>query len=425
MGHRSVDGDVPDAVLGISTDESLSAEVPAQKVDTSQSLPSLDWVCADATLKLLVDFPLPGLAHGIILAPLDGSAQVVVNGQEDVLDGDIGIPRREAGVGGNIEQPRQVTHTKPQSGQWGARGRLSKDCWRKAWVGLGGGRTHVVLKVRRDERGMEVHTGGHRCGWDERKGICLGDWRRCVDAGMWRGGIGREGRGIAWRREGHVREGRRRRRPRRRGKRRGRGCWRWDGANLCDGVRVETHTTGVLVVSHGWMYAGVVVDVRNVRADRQNTLEVYWREGWRRMDEGSDEGKLNRLSGQRSRLVGWRSIYKGSVASRSQPSQATNNKKALVRLSASRGNADPNHSSHLVPTKIVLDAISQPIGSTAVLSRGPCECHVTCGRSSRVRSPGFTSPFPRTGLRLFRLSSPFPVSDECPMSSKLLSAPLE
>jgi len=120
MGHRSVDGDVPDAVLGISTDESLSAEVPVQKVDTSQSLPSLDWVCADATLKLLVDFPLPGLAHGIILAPLDGSAQVEVDGEEDVLDGDIGFPGREARVGGNIEQPRQVTHTKPQSGQWGA-----------------------------------------------------------------------------------------------------------------------------------------------------------------------------------------------------------------------------------------------------------------------------------------------------------------
>lgn len=214
MRHRSVDGDVPDAVLGISPDESLSAEASVQKVDTSQALPSLDWVCADATLKLLVDFPLPGLAHGIILAPLDGSTQVVIDGEEDVLDGDIGLPGREAGVGGNIEQPRQVTHTKPQSGQWGARGRLSKDCLRKAGVGLGGGRTHVVLKVWRDERGMEVHTGGHRCRRDEWKGVCLGDWRGCVHAGMWRGGIRREVRGIAWRRERHAREGRGRRRPR-------------------------------------------------------------------------------------------------------------------------------------------------------------------------------------------------------------------
>jgi len=39
-----MDDDVPHVVLGVSTDEPLGTMAPIQEVDTSESLPPLNWV---------------------------------------------------------------------------------------------------------------------------------------------------------------------------------------------------------------------------------------------------------------------------------------------------------------------------------------------------------------------------------------------
>lgn len=44
VGNHLVDDDVPHAVLGMSTDDSLGAVASIQEVDTSKSLPPLNWV---------------------------------------------------------------------------------------------------------------------------------------------------------------------------------------------------------------------------------------------------------------------------------------------------------------------------------------------------------------------------------------------
>lgn len=99
-----------------------------------------------------------------------------MNGEQDVLNCDVGVPRREAGVGGNVEHPGEIANTKPQIGQWWAGGGLGKDGWREVWIGLRGYETHVVLEVGRDDCGVKVHARGQRCGWDIGEGVCLRGW---------------------------------------------------------------------------------------------------------------------------------------------------------------------------------------------------------------------------------------------------------
>lgn len=103
MRHDSVDDDIPHAVLGMSTDESLGAVASIQEVDTLKPLPPLNWVPANTMLELPEDFRLPRLARGFILGALHSRAEMVVDGEQDVLNCDVGLPRREAGVGGNVE----------------------------------------------------------------------------------------------------------------------------------------------------------------------------------------------------------------------------------------------------------------------------------------------------------------------------------
>ena len=52
-----------------------------------------------------------------------------MNGEQDVLNCNVGIPRRETDVGVNVEHPRDIVNTKPQIGQWWAGGGLGKDGW--------------------------------------------------------------------------------------------------------------------------------------------------------------------------------------------------------------------------------------------------------------------------------------------------------
>ena len=49
--HQSVDDDVPDAVLGLSTDESLGTDASTQKVDPAEPLTALTFVRAHARLE--------------------------------------------------------------------------------------------------------------------------------------------------------------------------------------------------------------------------------------------------------------------------------------------------------------------------------------------------------------------------------------
>ena len=192
--------DVPDAVLGVRTDETLSANASVQEVDTSEPLPTLSGISTNTTLELAEDLRLPRLAHGLILGTLDGRAEVVVDGEQHVVDSDVGFPRRECGIGENVEHPGEVTHTKSQRGQRRVGGGRSEDGRRELWVVLGWGIPHVVLEVGRDERGMETHAGCQRCWWDEWEGVCLRDWGRGVDLGMWDGRIVRERRRrVGWR----------------------------------------------------------------------------------------------------------------------------------------------------------------------------------------------------------------------------------
>ena len=84
----------------------------AQKVDTSESLPSLNRVMPDAPLERLEDFRLPSLAHGIVLVGLDRCAEVVIEANENVLDSDDGVPRRQLGVGSNGAMPGETRNAK-------------------------------------------------------------------------------------------------------------------------------------------------------------------------------------------------------------------------------------------------------------------------------------------------------------------------
>ena len=109
---RSVDDDVPYAVLGLSANESLSTETSAQKVDTPESLPALNWVRAHARFERAEDILLPGLAHGLILVTLDCRAKVEIDGDQDVLDGDERVARGVSGIWKDREEPGEVSNAK-------------------------------------------------------------------------------------------------------------------------------------------------------------------------------------------------------------------------------------------------------------------------------------------------------------------------
>ena len=83
--------------------QSLGAVASIQEVDTSKPLPLLNRVWANTTLEIPEDFRLPRMAHDLILSALHIRAEVVVDGEQDVLNCDVGFPRREGGVGGNVE----------------------------------------------------------------------------------------------------------------------------------------------------------------------------------------------------------------------------------------------------------------------------------------------------------------------------------
>ena len=150
MRCDSVNDDVPHAVLGVRSDETLSADASVQEIDTSEPLPALKGISANTTLELAEDLRLPRLAHGLILGTLDGRAEVVVDGEQHVVDSDVRFPGRESGVGENIEHPGKVTHTKSQRGKWRAGGGRGEDRGRQVWVVLGRGIPHVVLEAGRD-----------------------------------------------------------------------------------------------------------------------------------------------------------------------------------------------------------------------------------------------------------------------------------
>ena len=79
VGTSLSNDDVPHAVLGLSTHESLGTEASAQEVDTPEPLPALNWVRTDAPLELSEDLPFPSPVHSLILAALDCRAKVEVN----------------------------------------------------------------------------------------------------------------------------------------------------------------------------------------------------------------------------------------------------------------------------------------------------------------------------------------------------------
>jgi hypothetical protein len=112
--RRLLNDNVPHVALRLSTDESLSAEVTAQKVDAPKALPPLSWIRTDTALKRLEDLRLPSLAHGIILVTLDCRAEVEVDGKQDILDGDNGTPWREARVRNSVKHPGKIANANRQ-----------------------------------------------------------------------------------------------------------------------------------------------------------------------------------------------------------------------------------------------------------------------------------------------------------------------
>ena len=65
----------------------------AQKVDTSEPFPSLSRVMPDAPLERLENCRLLSLVHGVVLVGFDRRAEMEVEANKDVLDGDEGVPR--------------------------------------------------------------------------------------------------------------------------------------------------------------------------------------------------------------------------------------------------------------------------------------------------------------------------------------------
>ena len=98
------DDDFPDFVIRLSTNDALSGNAVAQKVDTSEPLPSLNRVMPNAPLERLKNFPLSSIAHGIVLVGFGRCAEMEIEANENVLDGDDGVPR----VGPNGAVPRDT-----------------------------------------------------------------------------------------------------------------------------------------------------------------------------------------------------------------------------------------------------------------------------------------------------------------------------
>jgi hypothetical protein len=62
----------------------------------------------NAPLEHLENFRLPRLAHGIVLVGLDLSAEMEIEANENVLDGDDGVTRRQLWVGPNGAVPGET-----------------------------------------------------------------------------------------------------------------------------------------------------------------------------------------------------------------------------------------------------------------------------------------------------------------------------
>jgi hypothetical protein len=122
---------------------------------------------------------------------------VEVDREQDVLDGDDGIPRGKCGIWPDCEQPGKIANAKCQGGQWRARGGCAKDGRGQTWVGLGGVGTHIVQKAWCGERRVNVHAWGQRSWWNVGEGMSLGEGGWCVDPR--RRMIWREGRRMSWR----------------------------------------------------------------------------------------------------------------------------------------------------------------------------------------------------------------------------------
>ena len=98
MLRQLVNDDVPYAVLGLCTNDSLGTEASTQEVDSPQPLLALNSVRAHARIEGPEDLQLPRLAHGFILVTLDCRAKVGEDREQDILDGDDRIPRGISGI---------------------------------------------------------------------------------------------------------------------------------------------------------------------------------------------------------------------------------------------------------------------------------------------------------------------------------------
>ena len=114
--RQLLDDDVPYAVLGLGTNESLGAEASAQKVDTPKTLPALNRVRAHAGLERLEDLRLPRPAQGLIFIAIDSRAKVKIDCEQDILDCDKRVLRGMSGIWRGCELPGKVTDTKGKRG---------------------------------------------------------------------------------------------------------------------------------------------------------------------------------------------------------------------------------------------------------------------------------------------------------------------
>ena len=154
--RQSLDDDVPYVVLGLSTNESLGTEASAQEVDTTEPLLALSLVRSHAGLERPEDLRLPRLAHELILITLDCHAEVTIDSEDDILDGDERVPRGMSGIRKDCEQPGEVTNAKGEGGQGRGGGGRSEDGWWEAWVRMGGLGPHIIPQARCSKRGMKV-----------------------------------------------------------------------------------------------------------------------------------------------------------------------------------------------------------------------------------------------------------------------------
>lgn len=153
----------------------MGDNVATQKVDTSETFPALSRVASNAPLERLANFSLPRLAHGVVLISLDLRAEMVVQANKNVLNGDH-APRRLLGVRPNGAVPGEASNANWKGPQrWAGRG-LHESGWGQLEVGVVGVVTHVVLQTWRGQHGVEVYTGGKRRGGDIWESMGLGNW---------------------------------------------------------------------------------------------------------------------------------------------------------------------------------------------------------------------------------------------------------